>query len=242
MKQNTIQSFNYRDVTHQQLRTLIERIIALWSGRENTPLKIRLAIAELEKLLPIHLKLLTLERESEAIELAHRTDVDRDRATNLFIKKVRVAREEWDQNIAEAAEVLYEAIKRNGFGIDRLPYAEQTAKTKELQEIFAPLAMQAHLATVNVAEDFTRVIDLNNSFETNWEGRIIDDTKQEKLPRMTTVRKQMNSELRHILSDMEYLRQKNHNSVDETMFEAAQQLVQEVVTVIRKRESQEQSA
>lgn len=237
MSNNTIPSFNYREISHEQLRSLCTRVSESWRRIEAKPTVVKLALDGLEESMLMHLRVMYRESGSDYTEITKEADDNRDKAYGLFARKVFTATDEFDKNVVNAAEEVYAVLKEVGSGLAHMSYSEQTERTKQLVSLLSTEENLAHIETLGLTDDFKRVEELNLVFEEKWNLKVIDEADDEQLPPLKKVRGSMESDLRMLLNATEFLFNKEYEAVDETLFNSVSTHVSEVVALIKARKT-----
>lgn len=228
-------SFSFAEVSHEQLRSICEKVAEKWKKAEVKPTTVKVALNGIEQTLPIHLKALYRAKGSDYTMVIKGDDRNRDRANSMFFNKVMIASNEWEESIAQAGAKLKEVIRDTvGIGLNDLAYDVQTSKTDDLIAILSSAENQQRIELCGLVEDYNRVVSFNNTFKESYEKKVQDESGSEIVPPIKELSVSLQRDLRKILDDTEYLYSKNHPSVDSSLFNDIHTYVKDLVTLINR--------
>ncbi len=232
---------NLRKLSHNQLRTVLTRILAVWSGRASIPPTITLLLAKLTTLLDLFDKILLQEHASELTKKVNDTDEQRDRAYRYLLRKIRFALDEFDETLVVAAQTLTPVTEEFGADIVTLAQAEQSARTSLAIQEFRKAANLAALTTLGAVVDLDRVDTLNSEFEAVRKERAKLDSGKEELPPLRSVNRDIVTSITLLNKVTEFLYSENHNSVDKVLFDTVDSELTDVSALIKMRETRSKS-
>ncbi len=232
---------NLRKLSHEQLRTVLTRIIAAWSGRSTIPQTITLLLAKLGHLLTMLDKILLQERTSELTKKVNDGDEKRDRAYRYLLRKIRFALDEFDETLVTAANTLLPLIEEFGVETTTLAMAEQSARTSLALQQFRKTENLAALTTLGAVADLDRVDSLNTKFEVVRQERAQLESEKEDLPLLRAVRRDVISTVSLLNKVTEFLYNENDISVDKTLFDTVNSELTEAAALVKMRETLEES-
>ncbi len=232
---------NLRKLSHDQLRTVLTRILGIWSGRTSIPPTITLLLAQLEELLGLLDKILLQQRASELTTKVNDTDAQRDRAYRYLLRKIRFGLDEFDETLVAAARILEPVTEEFGVEIVTFSHAEQSARTSlAIQEFRKPQNLAA-LTTLTAIVDLDRVDTLNSEFEAVRKERAELESEKENLPALRSTRRDLIASLSLLNKVTAFLYNEKHNSVDKVLFDTVYSELTDASALIKMRETISQS-
>ncbi len=232
---------NLRKLSHEQLRTVLTRILESWSGRDSIPPTITLLLVKLGVLLNLLDKILLQERASELTKKVNDTDEKRDRAYRYLLRKIRFALDEFDETLVTAATTLTPVIAEFGVDIANLAQVEQSARTSLAVQEFRKTNNLAALTTLEAVVDLDRVETLNTEFEAVRKERAKLESGKEELPRLYSLRRELIATLTLLIKVSEFLYNENHNSVDKELFDIINAELTDASALVKMRETLSES-
>ncbi len=218
MANQTLPTINYNKQSHETLRTLADRAIGSWEKREVIPMTVSMLIEKVKRNLPIHLQVMYQEKGSSDTEMVNLTEMNRDKAFQYFIRKVKSDLYGFDQVVVDAAKNVFSVVETVGTDIHNLPYDIQSDKMDQLVTLLTAEELVAVIELLGYADDITRMAQFNNEFKAAWDIRNKSTASDEKLPSMKVVREEIQDGLRLLFKNSEFLYSENHRSVDEAFF------------------------
>ncbi len=237
MKPQRFPKVSLRKLSHEQIRTVLQRIVDQWEGRETIPPTIQLLLNDILEQLAILDKILLREEANTHTKAINELDDLRDRAYKLLVKKVRASQDEFDQNLINAGVPLLPIIKKFNWEITKKSYTEQTTLTNLAISEFRKEEHTQHLNTLELLPHLERVEQFNNQFETLWNERSEAEATKEDLPPLRDVRTQLESRSALLFKNCEYLFGKNHDAVDDSLFTIIDSELTKVSSTVKMRET-----
>ncbi len=237
MKPQSFPRVSLRKLSHEQIRTVIARIIVHWENSKDMPMLIEYILGDLQKFLRILDKILRAVQASKETKEINNLDELRDRAYRLLVRKIRETEHEFDEALVSAGSLLLPVIKKFQSSITEKSYTEQTTLTNlALSELLEPTLVEA-VTTLSLAPHIERVKTYNNQFENLWSKRTIADSQKEDLPPLTETRRNMERIAKLLFKNTEYLYDKKHESVDQTLFDAISNELTKASATVKMRET-----
>lgn len=236
-KPETLPKLNLRNLTHDEIRVMLTRIVSEWEKQESIPPTIKLLIQELTALLEVHRRILIREAACDLTKEIHRIDALRDRAYRILIRKIKNAQDEFDQNLVDASTALLPIAEKYNSSITELGLSIQTSQTKLAIGEFSAPKLAVHFTTIDITPDFDRVIQFNDQFETVWNERSALGGTEEDLPLMRVVRNNMEHYTRLLLNNSQFLFNMEHNSIDDTLYSVINEEVTKMSTALKTRKT-----
>ncbi len=228
---------NLRKLSHEQLRTVLTRIIGVWSGRTAIPPTIQLLLTKLGTLLDLLDKILLQERASDLTQKVNEADEKRDRAYRYLLRKIRFALDEFDESLVAAARTLTPVIDEFGVDIVTIAQIEQSARTSLAIQEFRKTNNLAALTTLEAVADLDRVDTLNTEFELVRIERAELESKKEELPPLRSVRRDVISSLSLLSKVTEFIYNESKNSIEKALFDTINSELTEASALIKMRET-----
>ncbi len=228
---------NLRKLSHEQLRTVLTRIIGVWSGRTAIPPTIQLLLIKLGTLLDLLDKILLQERASDLTQKVNDADEKRDRAYRYLLRKIRFALDEFDESLVAAARTLTPVTDEFGVDIVTLAQGEQSARTSLAIQEFRKTNNLAALTTLEAVADLDRVDTLNSEFEAVRKERSELESGKEELPLLHSVRRDAISSLSLLTKVTEFIYNESKNSIDKSLFDTIHSELAEASALIKMRDT-----
>ncbi len=218
MANQTLPTISYTKQSHETLRTLADRTVSSWEKREVIPMTVSLLIEKVKRNLPVHLQVMHREQGSSDTETVTLTDLNRDKAFQYFLRKVKSDLYSFDTVVVDAAQKVFTVVESVGTDIHTLAYDIQSDKMNQLVTLLSAEELVADIELLGYTEDITRIAQFNSEFEAAWDIRNSNAASDEKLPSMKVVREEIQDGLRLLFQNSEFLYKESHHSVDELFF------------------------
>ncbi len=237
MKQQRFPKVNLKNLSHEQIRTVLQRIVTQWEGSATIPVTIKLLLKDIIDQLLILDKILLREQSSAQTKEIRLVDELRDRAYKLLVNKVENSQDEFEEHLLEAGAALLPITEKFGKDLTKRSYAEETTLMNLAISEFRDSAMESHLIALNLMTDLERVETYESKFETIWGERSAVESAKEDLPRMKTVRSELKKKGTLLLETSEYLYEKNHSSIDDSLFNIISDELSKAGATVKLRET-----
>ncbi len=237
MKQQHFPKVSLRKLSHEQIRTILQRIVDLWEEQAVIPMTIRLLLEDILTELTLIDKILLRVKHSSETAKINEVDALRDRAYTLLVKRVRDSQGEFDQNLIDAGADLLPIIEKFNWDIVKKSYAEETTLLNLALSEFRNESHIDSIAVLNIEVDIARVETFASQFETLWDNRSAEEANKEELSLLRTVRRSLHTLSTLLFKNSEYLFQKNHASIDEALFNSISDELSKAGAVVKMRET-----
>jgi len=218
MANQTLPGINYNKQSHESLRTLADRTIGSWEKRLEIPMTVSMLIEKVKRNLPVHLQVMHREQGSSDTEMVTLTDLNRDKAFQYFLRKVKSDLYSFDQDVVDSAENVFSVVESVGTDLHSLANDVQSDKMNQLVTLLSATELTTDIELLGYAEDIARINQFNSEFESAWKTRNKNSASENKLPAMKVVREEIQDGLRLLFKTSEFLYTENHSSVDEPFF------------------------
>ncbi len=242
MKPQRFPKVSLRKLSHTQIRTVLQRIVDhCESSATITPI-MRLLIKDILNQLVFLDKILLREEKCAHTKAINELDALRDRAYRLLVKKIRGTQEEFDMTIVDAGAPLMPIIEKFTAKITEKSYTEETTLMNLALSEFRKPEYETNFATLTMLVDLERVETFESQFETLWGERSEDESAEEKLPLMRAVRYELDHKGKLLLQNCEYLFEKKHASMHESLFNKISDELTKVGSTVKMRETIKENA
>ncbi len=242
MKQQRFPKVSLRKLSHEQIRTVLQRIVDHWEGSATIPTVIRLLLKDILDQLGFLDKILLREQKCAHTKAINELDALRDRAYKLLVKKIRGTQEEFDMTIVEAGAPLIPIIDKFDWQITKKSYTEQTTLTRLALSEFRKPELESNFTNLDFLPHLERVELFDTQFEQLWSERSEEESNEEELPLMRAVRYELEHKAVLLFKNSEYLFEKKHGSIDASLFNMISDELTKVGSTIKMRETIKENA
>ncbi|WP_289053658.1 DUF6261 family protein [Carboxylicivirga marina] len=165
-----------------------------------------------------------------------------DNRDNLFLG-LRTSSEaltyHWDEAIREAAAIIVEIIRRNGWSIQNEGYTAESAGINALISELTKEPAATCITTTSLGEWVTRLDNSQKTFEaTSTQREELDAIEQ---PILSTTRKQLNSDLQSALNYLESMAQFNTTAELEELINTINEIITSVTSTAKARKTRRET-